>query len=681
MNARISPKPLCLALSLALPLLAAPSLAFAADDDKKVTELPVVTVSASPLQTPSQDLLTPNNVLQGEALMLKRNTSIGETLSGEPGISTSHFGTTASRPIIRGMDAARVRLLSDGAEVQDASTISPDHATAVDTMLATRIEILRGPSALAYGAGALGGVINVLDDRVPTAIPEKGVEGSVEVRAGTAARENATSAAVTAGAGNFALHVEGLNNHAGNYTAGKDRPGGDRVNGTDSRGHSGSVGASWIGDRGYLGLAFSSQHRNYGLPGQSEVLAECTAEGNSLSCPETSDEGDDGAVPHVVMRTERWDVRGELSNPFAGFTRARLRAGLSDYRHDEVENGEVDTTFRNKAHNARLELEHLPIAGWRGAIGGETSRRRFSAIGGDAYVQPTDTRRQALFVQEARDLGSLRFEIAGRQEWQRIAIESDQGNRDHTGTSVSTGAIWKFADNWQIGSTYTLAQRLPTAEELYANGLHLASGTWERGNANLHPETSNNLDLSLRKTAGDTTMKLGIYQNRIHNYIYARTLDELDGLQLIEYSQRDAVFTGFEGEIRQALNRNYGVSLLGDYVRAKLSHSESAPNLPRIPAARVGLRADMQQASLRAQAEIFRVSSQRRVAEHESSTPGYTLINVGASYGMLVGNLDMQLYARLDNLTNQLARVHTSFIKDAAPLTGRNLVVGMRTSF
>lgn len=671
-------KPLVLALNLVWPVLAAPALAQTAIAP---TTLPPVKVSANPLGASTQELATPVSVLDGTELVRQRNASLGETLAGEPGISATHFGNAASRPVIRGMDGARVRVMQDGAEVMDASTISPDHAPATDPMLATGIEVLRGPSALAYGGGAIGGVVNVLDERIPSAVPAHGISGSAELRGASAARESASAFSLTTGAGAFALHLEGLDQHAGAYRVGKDWSAGDRVAGSDARGHGGSVGASWINERGYWGLAYSSLHRNYGLPGHAHDLEECSADGAKLDCPAHDEEAGhaEEGVPNLVMRSERWELRGEQREPFAGFARLRVRGSLTDYRHDEVEDGSVATTFRNRAGDGRIELEHRPLAGWRGVLGTQLTRRRFSAIGEEAYIQPTDTRRQALFVQEARKLGDWRLEGAARQEWQRIDVASEQGSRSHAGTSLSAAANWNFTPGWQVGSSLTRAQRLPSAEELYANGLHLATRTWERGNADLQRETSDNLDLSLRKTTGTTTLKLAAYVNRIRNYIHARTLDEVDGLQLIEYSQRDARFAGFEGEIRQAIGRSYGVSLLGDYVRARLEGEGG--NLARIPAARLGLRGDYTHDDFNARAEIFRVASQRRVADYETSTPGYTLVNLAADYTLHHGPVDYQLYARLDNLTNRLAYVHSSFIKDSTPLTGRNLVLGMRASF
>ncbi|MDQ8020649.1 MAG: TonB-dependent receptor [Moraxellaceae bacterium] len=651
-------------------------------------QLPAVTVSASALDTRSDEMTTPATVLSDEQLVQRRAATLGGTLSGEMGISQTHFGAGASRPVIRGMDAARVRIMSDGAEVVDASTISPDHAVAVEPMLARRIEVLRGPSALAYGGGAVGGVVNVLDERVPTAVPEKGVAGAVELRGASAAREGAAAAAVTVGSGNFAMHMEGLKRYAGDYKVGDGWSGGDKVEGSYNRSGTGSVGASWIGTRGYIGLAYTAQRNDYGLPGHSHDLEGCHAHDDHLHCGEHEDEEEHdhaheegGGVPRVDMRSDRWDLRGELSEPIAGFSKARLRAGITDYKHDEIEGEEVATTFRNKSHDVRVELEHRKIAGWRGVLGLQTTASDFSAVGEESYIQPTETRRQALFLLEEFRSGNWRFEAAARQEWQRIDAEGDQPDTRHTGTSLSAGANWQFMPQYSLSTTLSRSQRLPTATELYAEGLHMATRTYERGNASLDKETSTNVDLTLRKQGGNTRFSVSAYYNHIKDFIYGQTLDEHDGLQLIQYAQRDASFTGVEGEIRQAVHPRVGVSLLGDYVRARFDDGPGNRNIPRVPAARTGVRVDGNWQGWEGQVEVWRVFAQDDTADFESRTSGYNVVNIGASYGTRLGGFDTSFYARIDNLTNQLAYAHTSFIKDAAPLPGRNFVLGARLAF
>ena len=660
--------------------------------------LPPVTVSASGLQLGANDMTTPTAVLEGDELVRRREATLGETLGSEPGITSSHFGAGASRPIIRGMDGPRVKVLSDGAELHDASTISPDHAVASEPLLATQIEVLRGPSALVYGGGAVGGVVNVLDGKVPTAIPQKGIEGSAELRANTGAGEGAGAFSLTGGAGNLAVHVEGVARDAGDYRVGKGwAPDGEptrKVPGSFNRTDTGSVGLSWVGERGYLGAAYTRQAARYGLPGHNHSFEGCHTHGTHLHCGahEEEDDHDHGAeehgdVPVVDLRSERLDIRGELRNPFTGFSALRLRAGVTDYVHDEVEDGTIATTFKNKAYDTRMELQHEPLAGFKGVVGLQTSQRKFSAIGEEAYVQPTVTRKTGLFVLEEYRLndwyGDWRFEAAlrhDRQTAEALASGSAGGTeRSHNGTSASLGAVWKFTPGYQVGTSFTRASRAPSAEELYARGLHMATSTYERGNANLRSETSQNIDLSLKKTSGDTTFGVSVFRNRISNYIYGRTLDEVDGLQLLQYSQADATFTGIEGQVRQRVTRNMGVTLFGDTVRAKL---DGGGLLPRIPATRAGVRLDANWNAWEGQVEWVQVARQNRVAAFETATPGYGMLNLGVSYrGQLSSGTPWQVYLKANNLTDRLAYAHTSFIKNAAPLMGRNITVGVKVAF
>ncbi|MBU1816353.1 MAG: TonB-dependent receptor [Gammaproteobacteria bacterium] len=674
---------------------ASPASPAAAPQQGASASLPPVTVSASGLQLGANDMTTPVTVLEGDELVRRREATLGETLNSEPGITSSHFGAGASRPIIRGMDGPRVKVLSDGAELHDASTISPDHAVVSEPLLATQIEVLRGPSALLYGNGAVGGVVNVLDGKVPTAVPPKGVEGSAELRANTGAREAAGAFSLTGGTGNLAVHVEGVARDAGDYRVGKGwAPEGEptrKVLGSFNRTDTGSVGLSWVGDRGYLGAAYTRQTAKYGLPGHNHSFEGCHTHGNSLHCgSHDHDEGEDdhdhdhdhehGDVPVVDLRSERFDIRGELRNPFAGFSALRLRAGVTDYVHDEVEDGAISTTFQNQAYDTRVELQHNPIAGFKGVIGLQTSQRKFTADGEEAYVEPTITRKLGIFALEEYRLGDWRFEAALRHDRQTAEAQTSGIERSHNGTSASLGAVWKFTPGYQVGTSFTRASRAPTAEELYAQGLHMATSTYERGNANLKSEISQNIDVSLKKTAGDTTFGVSVFRNRINNYIYGRTLDEVDGLQLLQYSQADATFTGIEGQVRQRINRNLGVTLFGDTVRARLA--DGGGLLPRIPATRAGIRMDANWQAWEGQVEWVQVARQNRVADFETATPGYGMLNLGVSYnGQLSNGSPWQVYLKANNLTDRLAYAHTSFIKNAAPLMGRNLTVGVKVAF
>jgi len=655
--------PLSLACALAL---GAPFAAQAQSTDVATAPVSTVVVSASGLNVASDDMVTPVTSIGGAELVRTRQSTLGETLSSLPGITSSHFGAGASRPIIRGMDGPRVKILSDGSEIQDASTISPDHAVAFEPVLAERIEVLRGPSALAYGGGAVGGVVNILDRKVPTRMPEHGLEGSAEVRASSASREKTGAVELTAGAGNVAVHVEGVKRDAGDYRVGKHWPDGRRVPGSDKETQTGSAGLSWIGKDGYLGAAFTREKSEYGLPGHAFENA-----------------AGELASPVVNLDSERWDVRGEYRNPVAGIERVRLRASFTDYIHDEVEGSAVATTFKNQGHDGRLEFVHAPLAGWHGVFGLQTTRRDFSAIGLEAYVPPTLTRKHAAFLTEETTLGAVRVEAAVRHEWQDVEADVPDKPDSHTrGTSLSLGAVWKFAPEYSIGSSLSHTHRLPTAEELYADGPHLATNTFEIGNPNLVKETSNNLDLTLRKFAGPTTFSLSAFHNRIGDYIYSQSRGMADdGLQLIHYAQRDATFTGIEGEVSRAVSANLTATVFGDIVRARFDAGAGSRDIPRTPAHRIGARLEGEWQRWNGTAEVVRVGRQDRIADFETETGGYTMLNLRTHYSLRVGGLPAQLYARLNNVTDRLAYSHTSFIKDDAPLTGRNLTAGLRVLF
>lgn len=393
-------------------------------------ELAEVSVSGRALDIPLEESATPVDLLDADDLQLRGSATLGDTLDGLPGVRNNNYGAGAGRPVIRGADGARVRILSDGSEVQDASTSSPDHAVAIEPMLAQEVEILRGPSTLLYGGGITGGVVNLRDGRVPTAVPDKGYEGQLQLRKDSSAREGTGAFALTGGRGPLALHVEGLKRSAGEYRVGNGWSS-ERVSGSNNATWYGSVGGALVHERGYLGLAYSRLRSQYGLPGHSHEYEDCHLHGNSLHCgshghahdPRPAPPGchwhgqhlhcthghDEDHIALVDMDTERWDLRGQWSEPLPGFSRARLRASVTDYRHDEIDHGEIGTTFKNQAHDARLELEHQPIAlgagRLRGLIGLQHSRREFSAVGNEAYVEPTDTSNRALFALEEYRLG------------------------------------------------------------------------------------------------------------------------------------------------------------------------------------------------------------------------------------------------------------------------------------
>ncbi|WP_442596566.1 TonB-dependent receptor domain-containing protein [Parapusillimonas sp. JC17] len=685
---RPTPRPLTLALVMAFASSAHAQTTAATTT--RVESLQPIIVTANPLSLDSDSLTTPASVLQGERLTMGRRGTLGELLESEPGVRADTFGGGASRPVIRGQTAPRVKVLSDGSEVADASAVSPDHVVTVDTLLARRVEILRGPSALLYGGGAIGGVVNVLDDKIPTEVPENGFSGSVEVLGSSAAKERAGAVSLTAGEGNIAVHVEGARRRADDYRVADWTD--SRVPNSNADSTTGSVGLSFIGSRGYLGAAYSYREDDYGLPGHSHEYEDCHPHGSTLHCgghghdhdhdhghDHDHDHGEHAATAH--LRSKRLDIRGELRDPFAGFSDLRFRGGYTDYRHDERDDGELGTTFTNRGYDGRLELRHKPLGGWDGVIGMQASRYDFASFGGaENFIPKTRTQSTGVFMLENYQWNDWRFELGARHEWQSVSPESGtQPDYDDRATSLSAGASWNFVPGYAASLSVSRSQRMPNAQELYARGVHFATLTYEKGNANLDKETARTVDLGLRKTDGDLRFAVNFFLSRINGYIYGNTLDRHEDFRLIEYTQGDASFAGVEAEASYRVSPNLSVAVFGDYVRGKLR--DGAGNLPRIPAARVGARTDLAWDRWGGFLEYTQVLRQSRIASYEESTSGYGLLGAGVSYKGKMAGTDYLLYLRGSNLLNKLAYNHASFISRAAPIQGRSIMAGIRVEF
>jgi iron complex outermembrane receptor protein len=649
--------------------------------EEKVHQLSSIDVTAQGLDLAAVDMAAPVSVLEGQVWQQQRAATLGESLDGEAGIHATHFGAGASRPIIRGMDGPRIGVLANGMELHDASTISPDHAVVVEPLLVERVEILRGPAALAHG-GAVGGVVNVIDKKIPTTRPEKGYEGAAELHWGSAANEKTGVLGLTTSAGPLVFRVEAADRNAKEYRIGRgwrSEEGDRKVPGSFSDSQIGSFGVSWVGDQGYLGAAYTRQHAEYGLSGHEH--ADCHLHGSyRIHCGSHGEHhhthAEHESVPEVDMTSHRWDLRGEWRNPLAGVDALRLKGSHTRYGHDEKEGGAVATAFRNRANDVRLELLHAPLAGWRGMVGVSHGLRNFSANGEEQFVPATRTQKHSVFIVEEYKSSKWSLQAALRHDRQSVLMREGFNQRTHQGTSMSLGTVWKFSPGWQASASLSHAVRLPSAEELFSNGMHMATNTWEIGNSSLKKETNNALDLGVRKLNGDTTWSVHAYHYRINGYIYGRAVHEDEGVQLQHYTQANARFTGAEAQIRQRLNRYVGVSVFGDVVRARLA---GGGNLPRMPAARLGLRVDASWSGWEAQAEWVQVMQQNRITAYEESTGGFGMLNMTASYRF--AQSPVQLFIQAENLIDRLGYAHTSVISRSAPLKGRNITVGLRMDF
>lgn len=638
-----------------------------------------IVVTASTDQRAASEVYQPIEVVTEQEIAERLQPTLGETLNAEPGVNSTYFGPGSSRPIIRGLGSDRIRILQDGVGSGDASSVSPDHAVSVEPAAAEQIEVVRGPATLLYGSNAVGGVVNVLDERVPSRRATAPLNGTVDLRGNTVADERNATLTLFGGREALAWHADFTIRDTNNY----EIPGpadpfddpehfdGELANSSLEARNAG-LGGSWISDRGFIGIGFTTFNTNYGVPGHAHHGEE---EG------EEEEEEEEGV--RVDLESRRIDVKGELTN--LGFFRAvRLRIGATDYEHRELEGDVVGTRFTNDALEGRLEATHQAIGALDGSFGVQWTNNEFAAAGEEAYVPPNDTDSRAIFAFEEFTAGRFDLQFGARYENHDITVDAeDLPNRSFDGLSASIGTIFRLRDGFALAASLARAVRIPTASELYANGPHAATSQFEIGDPNLDTETSVGVDLSLRKTAGRFRGELNVFQNRFDGYIYETpTGEEEDELPVFQFVQADARFRGVEIDTHTELfhigERHLELEVGADAVRATLT---GGGNLPRIPPMRLSAGLRYQGGPITASAEVRRHFEQDDVADYETTTGGYTLVNAMVGYRFILRETVHDLMLRGQNLTDELARVHTSPLKDRAPLPGRDFSLSYRVTF
>lgn len=681
------------AILLALPLFAR------ADDrpDRHEHDTPrvleAVEVTASPLRNAIDDLTRPVDVLRGEELDARKAGNLGETLERQTGVQSSFFGAGVGRPIIRGQDGARVQVLNSGTGSLDVSTVSVDHAVTIEPFLAEQIEVLKGPATLLYGSGAIGGAVNVVDGRVPTRRVGRDVAGRAEVRHGSAADENTAMFRLDADAGPWTFHADGFRREANDvripgfaYSPGlvaeeieegesPDELAQGRLPNSSLKTLGGAVGATWFGERSWLGASVSTYRTDYGIPPGAHAHEE---EGEDHGGEE--EEGEE--VVRLDMLQDRLDVRGGIRG-LGPLQELNYRVTRSQYEHTEFEGEEVGTVFENRGTEARLEAVQNEIAGWRGAFGLQYGDRDFSAIGDEAFVPPSVSRDLGFFVVQERDFGDVKLELGARHDRVSIDPAGDLPTVDQNATSLAVGALWRFSEAMHLSVNLDRAQRAPSAEELFSDGPHIATQSYEIGDAGLDTETALSGELGLHVHAGRFEGKVSVYQTRFDDFIYlADTGLELDELPVRTWVQDDATFTGWEAEGQVDLVENasglWTLRVFADAVDAEL---DAGGNLPRIAPSRVGVDLAWSRGHWNARIGAIRVADQDDVAALETATDGYTLFEAGMAYHWDVGNAGWEVFVEGRNLGDEDARAHTSYLKDVAPLAGRNVAVGLRVDF
>lgn len=696
----------------------------------------VLDVKASPFHASMMESSMPVSVLSGDKLREQQAATLGDTLSKQVGVHTSFHAKVASTPVIRGLSGPRVLITQNSLDVSDASRVGPDHSVASETSTAQQVEVLRGPATLFYGSGAIGGVVNVVDERVPT---RSDTFGEVLVEHATGDEQKLASFNLNTGVEQFAFHVDGYVRDSEDYEipvpaevgSEKNQSGDYTVENSAEESSGGTVGTSYLFDQGYVGVSYGRTTREYGIPGHSH--------------------GDEAPTVYADLDQDRWQLIGKYSFDHAWLNEANFRAAYTDYEHAEIEHGEVGTIFANESHEARLDVMHQPISGWRGGVSVHYKRSDFSAQGAEAFTPPSVSETFAIALMEERHFSDVLVQLGARVE--RVTIDAPkvvlssgdlQGDDDHdhdhdhdhgnlvadrvfavdhefTPVSLSAGAVWDYQPGYNVGISVSRSERAPAASELFSFGPHIGTGTYEVGalfrqkadslSFELNPEDidlerAHNIDLTWRKLEGDFGFVLNAFYNQIDNYYYQVNTglmaddghdhhhdhgahgDEHDhgehgehedhGLPVYVFKTDDVITHGFEAEFAWQATDALHATLFADLVRARL---DQGGNLPMVSPVRFGTKLTYDLDEFTVNLDVVRYQKQSHIAAHETVTPGYTLVDASINYDFAALGQDWVMYLKGHNLTDTEARVHTSFLKDKAPMPGRSFAFGFRGYF
>ena len=673
-----------------------------------------VTVTGNPLG--ATDLITPAAQYSGQGLLLRSQSTLGETLDGTPGVSSTYFGPNASRPVIRGLDGDRIRILQNSGSSLDASGLSFDHAVPSDPISMERIEVLRGPGALLYGGNAVGGVVNLIDNRIPREAlfdVKGGVAGKLDVGIGSGNGEQRAGLLLETGTDRYALHVDVFGRRTDDVTVPMElactkatSPAvQNKICNSAATASGGALGGSVFFNQGYLGLSASDFRSNYGTVAEDQVT--------------------------IDMQTRRYALEGEVKG-LGGFLQSiKAQASRSEYQHTEFAGSETGTVFKNNGSDLRLQARHAKFGALDGVVGVQWDESQFSADGTEAFAPFSSTRQSALFAHEELTTGWGKLSFGARVE--SVKVES-QGNpqlarfipasRSFNPASYALGALWNVAPQWQLTGNLSYSERAPKDYELFADGPHIATNAYEVGNANFAKEQSTNLDIGVKWARGANNFGISAFVNQFNNYIAldaTGVLRDSDGnggnglngglgvtdsgngdntslesgeaagiLPEFAYSQVGARFSGLEasGNIRlmdagQVSGHVLDLALSADLVRA--TNTTTGQNLPRIAPARLGAALVWSQGAWGAGFGINHVAAQNDVAPGQPATSAYTLLNASLRYQQKIGASTLLWFAKIDNLSDVLAYSATSILTQTAPgkapLPGRSIKLGLQASF
>ena len=668
----------------------------------------VIVVTSAPLGVAADEVAGAVEVVNRRHLEDNLSGSLADTIAHEPGVSTTYFGPAASRPVIRGLGSDRVRVLVNGVGLIDASTNSPDHAVASEALEAESVEILRGPAAIAYGGGAIGGVVNVIDGRIPEERAEDGVDGRFYASMTSVDDGETAAGQVRFNAGEFVFNLEAMTRTADDYDipgyaeseifrlneeaeeadhAGEDHEEEEHPYGTvENTGldfNTASGGVSWVGENGFIGFAVKQSNALYGVPGHAHGGEEHAEDADGHDEAAEGEDHDHGAV-RIDLEQTRYDLRGEWRDLGAHIERLRVSFGTGSYEHVELEGDETGTRFTNEGWEGRLEARHTPIdlwgGTWEGAAGVQAFSRDFAAIGEEAYVPASETSDWGLFLVERWDRDSWGLEGGLRLENRQLDTATD--SRDFDTQALSGSIFVRPTRDTFLALTLSSSERAPTDVELFADGPHVATRSYETGNPALDIEKAVSAEITARTDIGGWSLEGSVFRADYDGFIASfPTGEEEHGFPVYQYRQEDAVLSGFEGRIEGPLGRvgiwDLDGEITGEYVDGEL---DNGGNLPRIPplSFTTGVTASTARHDLHVEVEWNDVQDQ--TAADELKTQGYMLVNARWSMEPF-DDRGLRIILEGRNLTDQEARVHTSVLKDMVPLPGRNFRAALVMDF
>lgn len=672
-------------------------------------ELEEMVVQSSALAKSESEIVGALNILDSRTLQREAASTLGGTLHNQIGVASGSFGPGVGVPVIRGQSGKRVEILQNNSSVGDVSDISADHAVATEALLADRIEILRGPATLRYGPGAIGGVVNVIDYRTHQA-PIDGLQGAAEVRYDSNNDNRILVGRADLGIENWVLHVDGLTRNSGNVEIpglantevdDPDETTRGYIGNSDTDAESYSLGLSWIGNGVTAGLSFNQLDNLYGVPPGAHAHHHHEEE----AAPGEEEEHEEEVLVRLDMEQSVWQGKFSIEDLPGALSALDFTLNNSDYQHVEleIEDGasEAGTLFENNATSFGAELSHEALGAWVGVLGFHWEKDEFEAVGEEAFVPPSETSTRALYLVEEVSFGDATLELGARWDQQNI---SSSGNSDFESDvyNLSSSLLVPLGDATRLGFIVSRAQRAPVAQELLADGVHVATGAYEIGDLNLDPETSTNVEISYAYR-GEFSFRATLYQNLFADYIYQQDTELLFNHDLADggatgiasctdeagfddpeeaeeaqecflYAQEDARFIGVEAEVELPVGESQSIRFWGDLVRARF---DSNRDVPRQPPARLGLSWNYENESWSGQLSLLQAFDQDRPGEGQEATEGYVRIDGFISYAW--GATD--LFLRGSNLTNEEIRNSTSFLREVAPEPGRSLTLGATYSF